>query len=288
MGNELLYSAINAVMKEVGYVQKSGTNREQNYKFAGEAAILAALRPELVKNGLMIIPLRPENRTYTSYPSKSGALMHRTVVDMWYRIAHVSGEYLDVAVSGVGVDSGDKDMNKALTVAYKYVWRQTFGIETGDDPDKESPEEAPATRKPAPRKVEKLKPENPDDTDVPPPAPRSDLMPVTVEAVSNKPTSTGKARYAFKITETGAWAGCFDTGMCERNLGDPKSFRGAAMAHVFQQGDFWNLDWIERPTAAAALADEYNIGELGPPLDMDDPTDPMNQLPSVPPMSKGQ
>jgi hypothetical protein len=296
-----LYTAINAVMKEVGYVQKGGTNREQGYKFAGEAAILGKLRPELVKQGLMIIPLRQDGYTHETYTSAKGTLMHRTTMGCWFRIAHISGESMDIMLTGVGVDTGDKDVNKAHTIAFKYAWRQTFGIETGDDPDETTPEEGvvKAARTPSARKVEKLQPEKPSDSDVPPPLPaRSDLMPVTVEAVSAKPTSTGKARYAFKIVQIGDWAGCFDTGMCERNLGDPTQFKGAAMAHVFENQSsgktYWNLDWIERPakptvTPAAKPApdvDEYNIGELGPPLDMDDPTDPMKQLPLAP-MSKG-
>ena len=36
--------------------------------------------------------------------------------------------------SGEGSDTGDKASNKALTGAYKYALRQTFCIETGDDP----------------------------------------------------------------------------------------------------------------------------------------------------------
>ena len=43
---------LNRVMLEVGFVQKKDENKFQKYKYAGEAALLAALRPSMVKHGL--------------------------------------------------------------------------------------------------------------------------------------------------------------------------------------------------------------------------------------------
>jgi hypothetical protein len=77
------------------------------------------------------------------------------VAAVTYRLTHASsGESEDCQVLGEASDAGDKAAPKALTGAYKYFLRQTFLIETGDDPDRYASadqEAAPAT-KPAPVK----------------------------------------------------------------------------------------------------------------------------------------
>src|SRR5262249_36903978 len=60
----------------------------------------------------------------------------------------------DCQVLGEASDAGDKAAPKALTGAYKYFLRQTFLIETGDDPDRyaSADQEAAPANKPAPHK----------------------------------------------------------------------------------------------------------------------------------------
>lgn len=65
----------------------------------------------------------------------------RTVNKYSFVIAHVDGETMNVTAIGEGIDSGDKASYKAATGALKYALRQSFIIETGDDPDKTSSEE---------------------------------------------------------------------------------------------------------------------------------------------------
>lgn len=129
-----IFKAINAVMNEVGYVQKKRSGGV-NYSFAGEAALIEALRPEMVKNGLFVFPTAVRE-TMTSYTTAKGSVMNQALLVVTYRFAHISGETFDVQVTGEGADIGDKSFNKAMTGAYKYALRQTFCIETGDDPDK--------------------------------------------------------------------------------------------------------------------------------------------------------
>lgn len=132
--------AINAVMDEVGYVKKSKSGG-LNYSFAGESALIAAIRPSMVEHGIFmyvgaVLEIRREN-----YTSKSGTSMINTVIHAIVCFRHVSGEIINVAAVGEGSDSGDKSANKAMTGLYKYALRQTFCIETGDDPDKYASEE---------------------------------------------------------------------------------------------------------------------------------------------------
>ena len=51
MEHKTIHEAINAVMDEVGYVKKSKA-ANLNYSFAGEAALIAAIRPSMVGHGI--------------------------------------------------------------------------------------------------------------------------------------------------------------------------------------------------------------------------------------------
>ena len=128
-----IHEAINAVMQEVGYVQKQRT-AGLNYSYAGEAALIEALRPVMVAHGIYCYPVGYDNLAQTEYMTKNGAPMTRTTLRATFRFQH-SDTFVDAQIYGESADSGDKSVNKAMTDAYKYVLRQTFCIETGDDPD---------------------------------------------------------------------------------------------------------------------------------------------------------
>ena len=149
--HENIYAALAAVMEEVGYVKKQ-RSAGLNYSYAGEAALIEALRPAMVEHGVFVHVLRYFNIAQTSYTTAKGTDMTRTVLQAVIRFAHEGGTFLDVESAGEGADSGDKSVNKAMTGAYKYALRQTFCIETGDDPDKypsEPKQTAPAAAKPS-------------------------------------------------------------------------------------------------------------------------------------------
>ena len=131
-----IHTAILAVMGEVGYVTKSRTPN-LTYSFAGEAALIAALRPAMVDHGIYMMVLQVAEIRRETYTTRSGTPMLNTFVNAVIRFTHApSGTWIDVMATGEGSDTGDKSANKAMTGAYKYALRQTFCIETGDDPDK--------------------------------------------------------------------------------------------------------------------------------------------------------
>lgn len=135
-----LYEAIIEVMKEVGYVQKEGkvSFGKTNYKYAGEADLISALRPAMVKHGVMM---------FCSGVDEIKVVDSRVLAR--YRFTFQKGEEsFNVYALGEGADSGDKASYKAATGALKYALRQTFIIETGDDPDKTSSEELNSIFKP--------------------------------------------------------------------------------------------------------------------------------------------
>ena len=52
-----------------------------------------------------------------------------------------TGFYEETTITGEGMDKGDKAGYKAYTGALKYYLANTFMVATGDDPEKDSPEE---------------------------------------------------------------------------------------------------------------------------------------------------
>ena len=140
MEHKTIHEAINAVMDEVGYVKKSKA-ANLNYSFAGEAALISAIRPSMVEHGIYmsvneIISINREN-----YTTAKGTAMVNTVIHAMVKFTNRAGDSVAVAAVGEGSDSGDKSANKAMTGLYKYALRQTFCIETGDDPDKYASED---------------------------------------------------------------------------------------------------------------------------------------------------
>lgn len=126
--------AMNAVMQEAAYVQKTGSNDFHGYRYASEADVLERLRPAMVKHGLILIP---------SVQQVSSIDQHgNTTVSVHYTLAHVSGAVWPqpIIAAGCGGDRnkngvGDKGLYKALTGANKYMLFKLFQIETGDDPE---------------------------------------------------------------------------------------------------------------------------------------------------------
>lgn len=137
----LLYLAINAVMKEVGFVHKGGTIKGgAGYAFVGEADLLRAIRPVMVEHGLMILPISyaVEEHQHTPIVDKwnNAKIDHLITLTATFRMSHVGGGHIDIQSVGIGTDRQDKQANCAMTIALKYALRQAFALETGDDPDR--------------------------------------------------------------------------------------------------------------------------------------------------------
>lgn len=141
-------AALLAVLKSDLYVQKAGMNREQNYRYASETDFLEAVRPKLAAAGVAVVPSYVVLNTHEGQ-TKAGTPNTRITLAGTFTFIHAeSGDRLDVTTIGQGVDTQDKAAYKAMTGALKYALRQTFLIETGDDPEKDTNE--PPARSPAP------------------------------------------------------------------------------------------------------------------------------------------
>lgn len=133
-----------AIMNEVGYVQKAGElkiNGKLQYKFTGEAQLIEALRPVMLKYKVICVPCEAKIHT-ADYIVVGEKKTYRTMIEYTWVYTHVPSQtHMQVQAIGEGLDNGDKAAYKAATGALKYALRQAFLIETGDDPDKERVEE---------------------------------------------------------------------------------------------------------------------------------------------------
>lgn len=128
-----LHAKLAKIMSEISYIQKDQqvSYGSTNYKAATERAVLNAVRPKLVEQGLLILPVRGE---VTPIQSAKGAYV--TSVGVTYAVIDSeSGESMELWSTGQGHDSSDKGAGKAFTYATKYLLLKMFLLETGDDPD---------------------------------------------------------------------------------------------------------------------------------------------------------
>lgn len=133
-----IYEALLAVYNKVGYVQKTGTNQAQNYKYAGEAAFIEALRPAMMENKIIVFPSGVKDKMALEIRKGDKVTINLNATYL-YTFVHVpTNTSIVTEVSGEGSDPLDKGSYKAMTGAYKYALRQTFMIETGNDPENDS------------------------------------------------------------------------------------------------------------------------------------------------------
>lgn len=143
--------AILSVMQEVKNIEKTmdvGTGHS-TYKGVSDKIVKEVLQPAMVKNGLAIVPTSVEAKAtterwgettnYNNVPQTKQKQSTLTEVTTKYLLIHSSGESIELAGYGQGVDSQDKGAGKATTYALKYTLLYTFLIPTGkiDDADNE-------------------------------------------------------------------------------------------------------------------------------------------------------
>lgn len=150
---EQISKAILKVMKEVKNIEKTmsvGTG-QSSYKGVSDKVVKEVLQPAMAKHGLSILPTGVEAKatterweeTYNSQVKQKQSTF--TEVTTKYLLLHSSGESIELAGYGHGVDSQDKGAGKATTYALKYTLLYTFLIPTGkiDDADGEHSDDVP-------------------------------------------------------------------------------------------------------------------------------------------------
>lgn len=135
-----IYQRINAVMKDVQYVQKDSqvTGGGANYKAVTHDQLVSVIRSSLVKHGIVLevkqtkgefLVMRDVNAT--PQPIKMG------LYSGWYDVQFVNmdnpEERTIITVEAHAADNGDKAPGKALTYAVKSAIIKQFVLETGEN-----------------------------------------------------------------------------------------------------------------------------------------------------------
>ncbi len=140
------------VMACIDRIPKSGHNSFHNYDYTTEADVLEAVRGELAKRCVFIVP-----SVIDSKETAVGEKGQRVFTLRMRLTAHdgESGEKLEWEMYGQGSDSLDKGAFKAITGAMKYGLLKPFLVPTGDDPERD--EGKTSTTPPPPAGVNGLK-----------------------------------------------------------------------------------------------------------------------------------
>lgn len=140
-GAPKIYGAIAGVINDIGVVSKDKTNKQQGFKYRSIDDVYSVLNPALAKNKVFILPeIMEEQRE--SGTSKSGARLTSVILKMKYTVYAEDGSHIQTILKGEAMDTGDKAINKAMAIAYKYLCFQLFCIPVEDmsDPDADSHE----------------------------------------------------------------------------------------------------------------------------------------------------
>jgi len=136
-------------MSAVGYIQKTGYNKQQGYKYAQEADVVEKVRTELAKRKIFLINSIENTSFRTIKTAKGNELTIATLTVKYTLLDGETGEKLEFMGVGEGMDSGDKAVYKAQTGALKYALMKTFLIPTGDDPERDNDDEDTEPTQPA-------------------------------------------------------------------------------------------------------------------------------------------
>lgn len=140
-------------MKLIGQIAKDAKNQQQGFSYLSDEAVTAKVQSVLSSVGIALTPPDVTDISCVSTVTAKGGPWHTVTVKVRMGLADTdTSETESGVIVGIGADSGDKAVYKALTGARKYFFRLIFGIGTGDDPDATSCEHAPAAHSnPAPK-----------------------------------------------------------------------------------------------------------------------------------------
>jgi len=132
-----IYQRIHAVMQEVGYVQKDATVEAgggRSYKGVSHDAVVAALRPAMVKHGIVLHVTQIEEKAVEGQTARGYPKIR---YEAWYEIALVNIDSPDdravYRMHAHAEDGGDKAPGKSVSYAVKTVLLKAFDLETGEN-----------------------------------------------------------------------------------------------------------------------------------------------------------
>lgn len=122
-----------AILKDRKFLQ----NGKEIYKFRGIDDLYNKLHPMFKKYRVFMTP-EIVNCESSEKAGREGRLLFYEKMTIRYRLYAEDGSYVEASTRGIGMDSGDKAGNKAMSVAQKYALIQIFSIPTDEQKDPES------------------------------------------------------------------------------------------------------------------------------------------------------
>lgn len=125
-------------LTEMGVLKKGGQNDYDHYSYFSEAQYKQLFTQLFSECGLEMKFTEQAYDTFDGVGKQCNGRMPRiefTLFDI------DTGFYETTIITGEGMDKGDKAGYKAYTGALKYFLADTFMVATGDDPEKDSPDQ---------------------------------------------------------------------------------------------------------------------------------------------------
>lgn len=142
MEEKLIFQKMTSILKETKAITKSEKNQQQGFKFRGIDNVMNELHELFAKNDVFIMQ-EVQDFTVDARPTAKGGTLFYTRAKIKFRYMTTDGSFVETVNVGEAMDSGDKGMNKAMSIALKYSLLQMFLIPTEEpkDPDATTPEE---------------------------------------------------------------------------------------------------------------------------------------------------
>jgi len=136
MSEKNIYQRINAVMKEVAYIQKDATIQGGGgYKAVTHDQVTAVVRPHFVKHGIVVEVEQIKSKMLVTRNVSANEKMH--LYSGTYSVEFVNidnpTDRIPMTVTAHANDSGDKGPGKAMSYAVKYAMLKLLSLETGEN-----------------------------------------------------------------------------------------------------------------------------------------------------------
>lgn len=131
-------NSLRKLLKEKGILQRGGKNDFDHYSYFSEAQYKQLFTELFSECGLELKFTELEYGTFEGSAKQANGRMPRIQFDLF---DIETGFFESTIITGEGMDKGDKAGYKAYTGALKYFLADTFMVATGDDPEKDSPDQ---------------------------------------------------------------------------------------------------------------------------------------------------
>jgi hypothetical protein len=142
-----IYEAIATIMKKTKAIAKGQRNEQQGFMYRGIDSIMNELHDVFADSGVFILPEVLDYQV-TEKVSGRGTILYYTRAKIRFHFTAEDGSEVYTINVGEAMDSGDKGMNKAMSIALKYALMQMLLIPTKEDKDPDAvtpPETRPRT-----------------------------------------------------------------------------------------------------------------------------------------------